>query len=835
MNPLSLRVAQKAATPAYAVVAVAHRLKLPVQFASLDAGKSAELTVPASSTASEFSLSSTYPVLRLLSKYTPEYAAALGTADPVKASQIDYWLDFCVDSLAPTAAFKPLSAAFSKLDSHLKLRSFLVGYHLTVADIACWGALRSSPIFNKQLRAGSDIGTYLQRWFSHVESLDFVNQALSDIEKAVNDSNKAKKDQGSFDIGLKDAQPGKVVTRFPPEPSGYLHIGHAKAALLNDYFARHYEGKLLLRFDDTNPSKEKMEFEESIKEDLSLLGIKPDALSYTSDYFKQLHDIATDMIKKGLAYADDADMETMREERLEMKDSKCRNLPVEESLRRFAEMTKGSEEGLRNCLRAKINMQDKNGALRDPVIYRCNLTPHHRTGTTWKVYPTYDLACPVVDSIEGVTHALRSNEYRDRNVQYEWFLKALNLRWVHMWDFSRINFVYTLLSKRKLTWFVDTGVVSGWDDPRVPTVRGIRRRGMTIQALREYILMQGASQKLLELEWDKIWAKNKSVIDPIAPRHTGIVRDKITKVRVVDRDSFKPYAKETLKHKKNPDVGMKTTVYSSELYIEFADAKDLSAGEEVTFMDWGNVIIEKIQWTEDKSFIGIIDISLNLDGDFKKTKKKLTWLSRAIPEGRPELAPVKLLLLDYDFLINKKKLEEGDELKDFLTPVSEFKTEAWGDWNLRLCKKGDIIQLERKGYYIIDKPFASEAEPIHLILIPDGSAASTSLKGTPGETASAAGSKDASKKQSDGKGTSSPSNVKPNTAKKAAESAAKAKSAEKPATPKAEAPTPNTSAAKPVSDVDASNVNMYKVTPVYGNGPELSGKVGSMYVAKPFY
>jgi glutamyl-tRNA synthetase len=217
----------------------------------------------------------------------------------------------------------------------------------------------------------------------------------------------------------------------------------------------------------------------------------------------------------------------MRAERMECKDSKCRNLSIDENLRRFAEMTKGSEEGVKMCLRAKINMQDKNGALRDPVIYRCNATAHHQTGTQWKLYPTYDFACPVVDSIEGVTHALRTSEYRDRNAQYEWFLKALELRWVHIWDFSRINFVYTLLSKRKLTWFVEEGLVAGWDDPRFPTVRGIRRRGMTIQALRDYILMQGASQKTLELEWDKIWALNKKQVDPVSPRHTAIAREKM--------------------------------------------------------------------------------------------------------------------------------------------------------------------------------------------------------------------------------------------------------------------------------------------------------------------
>lgn len=172
-------------------------------------------------------------------------------------------------------------------------------------------------------------------------------------------------------------------------------------------------------------------------------------------------------------------------------------------------------------------MQDKNKAMRDPVIYRCNLIPHIRTGTTWKIYPIYDFACPIVDSVEGVTHALRTNEYRDRNPQYDWFLKALSIRKVEIWDFSRVNFVYTLLSKRKLTWFVNEGKVSGWDDPRFPTVRGILRRGMTVEALRNYILMQGASQKDMLMEWDKIWSLNKKAIDSVAGRYYALNSDKL--------------------------------------------------------------------------------------------------------------------------------------------------------------------------------------------------------------------------------------------------------------------------------------------------------------------
>ncbi|KAI8848751.1 tRNA synthetases class I, catalytic domain-containing protein [Chytridium lagenaria] len=684
------------------------------------------------------------------------------------------------------------------------MRSFLVGYSVSLADLACWGALKSIPVFTKQIKAGGDIGVYVTRWFNYLESLDYVISAVADVEKAKNTANKSNKDQGSFEIGLKDAAIGKVVTRFPPEPSGYLHIGHAKAALLNEYFARKYEGKMIVRFDDTNPSKEKVEFEESIQEDLTLIGIKPDIVSHTSDHFDTLYELAIKLIKKGLAFCDDSNQELMREERMNLINSKNRDLSVEENLHRFSEMTKGSPVGLKNCLRAKINMQDKNGTMRDPVIYRCNLEKHHRTGSKWKVYPTYDFACPVVDSIEGVTHALRTIEYRDRNPQYEWFLRALELRWVHIWDFSRISFVYTLLSKRKLTWFVEKGLVPGWDDPRFPTVRGIRRRGMTIQALREYILMQGASQRTLELEWDKIWALNKKIIDPVAPRHVALVREKIAKVTVASSDTFKAYKQEIAKHKKNPELGNKNTLFSPELYLEFADAKDLEVGEEVTLMDWGNVIIEKIDWSSDHSFIGEIVIRLNLSGDFKKTKKKLTWLARGIPEENKDLTPTRVLLMDYDYLITKKKLEDDDKVEDFVTAVSEFQTEAWGDGNLRFAKKGDIIQLERKGYYIVDDAYdaAKPSKPIKVISIPDGKVSSI-----------------ASKSASD----AAPAEVK--TGSSGGSSSKKKQAKEEKA---AAAATPAASS--------STTINMYKSARLYGDLPKIKPEDAcKMYSVAPVY
>ncbi|RIB24632.1 tRNA synthetases class I, catalytic domain-containing protein [Gigaspora rosea] len=543
-----------------------------------------------------------------------------------------------------------------------------------------------------------------------------------------------------MNLELPNAEIGKVVTRFPPEPSGYLHIGHAKAAMLNQHFAKEYKGKMILRFDDTNPTKEKEEFEESIKADLILLDIHADQITYTSDSFETLYQYAIKLINKGLAYVDDTDVNTMRAERMDGIESKNRNLSVEENLRRFQEMYEGTEFGLSCCMRAKIDMKNLNKALRDPVLYRCNILPHHRTGSKWKIYPTYDFACPIVDSIEGVTHALRTNEYRDRNAQYEWIIEALELRKVIVWDFSRMNFVYTLLSKRKLQWFVDQGLVSGWDDPRFPTVRGILRRGMTVEALKQYILTQGASKNTVMLEWDKLWASNKAVIDPICPRHTSILKPNIVKANISGGPEV-PYAKDNMpKHKKNPDVGTKKTWFASTIFIDQNDAKTFGIDEEITLMDWGNAIVKSIHKSDSDPEIVIgLDLQLHLEGDFKKTKKKITWLA-----DTEEV--LEIVLADYDYLINKRKLEENDEVKDYVTEKTEFLTNAIADFNVKQLKKGDIIQFERRGYYILDDDISTVSIP-RFNHIPDGKASSMASKAAGGSSDKASGGSSGKKKE----------------------------------------------------------------------------------------
>ncbi|KAH7910640.1 tRNA synthetases class I, catalytic domain-containing protein [Hygrophoropsis aurantiaca] len=621
-------------------------------------------------------------------------------------------------NLPTLTAIPDIVAAFDSLDDHLAYRTFLVGHDITSADWVVWGAIRGATKIIGFLKGSPH--SHLQRWFSYLDNLESTQSALTSLAAAKASKARSTKTAAGFALGLQNAKEGEVITRFPPEPSGYLHIGHAKAAMLNQYFAKMYKGKLIIRFDDTNPTKERSEFEETMLGDLDLLDIKADRITHTSDYFDTLYDMGIKMIESGKAYTDDTEQLQMREERGKGIASAHRDDSVEDNLKHFAEMKSGSTEGLRWCLRAKISVDSQNKALRDPVIYRCNVIAHHRTGDKWKIYPTYDFACPIVDSIEGITHALRTNEYRERNAQYSWMIKALGIRNVNIWDFSRLNFIYTLLSKRKLHWFVDNKLVKGWDDPRMPTIRGIRRRGLTVEALSQFMLAQGPSQAVVSLEWDSIWAINKKVIDPVAPRFWAVVKESSVPVTINGGPST-PEIKTLPRHKKNPAVGEKQTVYTSALVIDQEDAVSFDDQEEITLMDWGNAIVRS-KTTGPSGEITSVTMDLHLEGDFRKTSKKITWLAQPIDTH----TLIDITLVDYDYMITKKKLEENDDVKDFVTPTSEFREEAVADPNVRSLTKGNIIQFERKGYFIFDG--TSEEGKMEFIRIPDGRAASLASK-----------------------------------------------------------------------------------------------------------
>ena len=310
-----------------------------------------------------------------------------------------------------------------------------------------------------------------------------------------------------------------------------------------------------------------------------------------------------------------------------------------------------------------------------------------------------DFCAPILDSIEGVTVALRTNEYRDRNVQYEWMQDALGLRKVPIWDFSRLNFIRTVLSKRKLTRIVDEGKVWGWDDPRMPTIRGIIRRGVVVPALREFILKQGPSRNILNLEWGTFWATNRKYIDPAAPRHTSIATSMAVTCTINGLTG--PTVVEKPKHGKNSELGTKKVVYDKTILLEQADAKSFEPDEEITLMNWGNAYVRGITNDADGNVTGL-DLELNLAGDVKKTKKKVTWLATS----SNNLVPVDLV--SFDYLITKDKLEKQDELENCLTPVTEFRTQAYADCNVAALPQGAIIQFERKGFYKLDEAYKGE-------------------------------------------------------------------------------------------------------------------------------
>uniref|UniRef100_A0A671QTB6 Bifunctional glutamate/proline--tRNA ligase n=1 Tax=Sinocyclocheilus anshuiensis TaxID=1608454 RepID=A0A671QTB6_9TELE len=669
-----------------------------------------------------------------ITRYLARVAPALGLygSNMMEQTEVDHWLEFSARRLCGQS---DLSSALGDLDKALALRTFLVGHSVTLADLCVWAALKG----NGESQAKPNSYPHLCRWFSFLSSqVPFSSvgskwaSKISAI-KATPVEKEKKQDLGKF-VELPGAEIGKVVVRFPPEASGYLHIGHAKAALLNQHYQVNFKGKLIMRFDDTNPEKEKEDFEKVILEDVAMLQIKPDQFTYTSDHFPTILRMGEKLLQEGKAYIDDTPPDAMKQEREQRVESRNRCNSVEKNIQMWEEMKKGTEFGQTCCMRAKIDMNSNNGCLRDPTLFRFKNAPHPRTGNTYKVYPTYDFACPIVDSVEGVTHALRTTEYHDRDEQFYWVIDALGLRKPYIWEYARLNLNNTLLSKRKLTWFVNQGYVDGWDDPRFPTVRGVLRRGMTVEGLKQFIYAQGGSRSVVNMEWDKIWAFNKKVIDPIAPRYTALLSSQFVPVCISEA---KEEMKEVAKHPKNADVGMKQVWYGPKVLIEGADAETFTEGETVTFINWGNIIITKIH-RDASGAITSLDGHLNLENtDYKKTTK-ITWLAES---SRAPFVPT--VCVNYQHLITKPVLGKDDDFKDYINKNSKIEEKMLGEPCLKDLKKGDIIQLQRRGFYICDQPYepisphSCKESPCVLLYIPDGH-----TKEMP-----TAGSKDKSKSQ----------------------------------------------------------------------------------------
>uniref|UniRef100_A0A4X2KTG4 Bifunctional glutamate/proline--tRNA ligase n=1 Tax=Vombatus ursinus TaxID=29139 RepID=A0A4X2KTG4_VOMUR len=651
----------------------------------------------------------------------PRYLARVATSaglygcNLMEHTEIDHWLEFSATKLSSCTLF---TTAISELNHCLSLRTYLVGNSLSLADLCVWATLKGNNKWQEQLKENV-APLHIKRWFGFLESqhaFQSVGTKWNITTPETKVATEKKPDVGKF-VELPGAEMGKVVVRFPPEASGYLHIGHAKAALLNQHYQVTFKGKLIMRFDDTNPEKEKEDFEKVILEDIAMLHIKPDQLTYTSDHFETIMKYAEKLIHEGRAYVDDTPPDVMKAERDQKKDSKHRNNSVEKNLQMWEEMKKGTPFGQTCCLRAKISMTNNNGCMRDPTLYRCKTQPHPRTGNRYKIYPTYDFACPIVDSIEGVTHALRTTEYHDRDDQYFWITEVLGIRRPYIWEYSRLNLNNTVLSKRKLTWFVNEGLVDGWDDPRFPTVRGVLRRGMTVEGLKQFIAAQGSSRSVVNMEWDKIWSFNKKVIDPVAPRYIALLQKEVITVNIPEAQEE---MKEVAKHPKNVDVGLKSVWYGPKVLIEGADAETLSEGEIVTFINWGNIIITKIYKNSDGKIVSL-DGKLNLENkDYKKTTK-ITWLAET---ANSPLTPT--VCVTYEHLITKPVIGKDEDFKQYINKNSKQEELMLGDPCLKDLKKGDIIQLQRRGFFICDQPYepfspySCREAPCILIYIPDG-------------------------------------------------------------------------------------------------------------------
>jgi glutamyl/glutaminyl-tRNA synthetase len=333
-------------------------------------------------------------------------------------------------------------------------------------------------------------------------------------------------------------------------------------------------------------------------------------------------------------------------------------------------------------------------------------------GTKYKAYPTYDFACPIVDAVEGVTHALRTTEYNDRDEQFQWIARALGLRHVHIMTYGKINFIYTVLSKRKLNWFVEQKIVDGWNDARFPTIQGCIRRGMNVDSLKKFIISQGASRRIINMEWDKFWSENKKVLEATAPRY--MANSAIRKVVMNITNVAPEITVDSVQvHPQKPEFGMRALRKYNSVYLELDDCNTFSEGEEVTLMRWGNFFVDKITKNDNGDVVSI-EARFNPDAtNFSKTKK-VTWIAAI-----PDLVPCKLV--EFDHLITVPTLKEGCDFKDFVTPVSRAETDALGDPYLRTVQKGEVIQLERKGFFRCDQPYGgSPDKPAMLFLIPDG-------------------------------------------------------------------------------------------------------------------
>lgn len=514
-----------------------------------------------------------------------------------------------------------------------------------------------------------------------------------------------------IDKDLASGKHSKVVTRFPPEPNGYLHIGHAKSICLNFGIAAKNGGLCNLRFDDTNPVKEEVEYVDSIKKDVKWLGFDwGDRMFYASDYFDQLHEYAVRLIKKGKAYVCDLSAEEIREYRGTLtspgRESPYRGRSVEENLDLFRRMGEGEfAEGTR-VLRAKIDMASPNLNMRDPVIYRIMKASHHRTGARWRVYPMYDYAHPISDSIEGITHSICTLEFEDHRPLYDWTLETLGIFHPQQIEFARLNLTYTVMSKRKLRQLVEEGYVSGWDDPRMPTISGLRRRGYTAESIRNFCENIGVAKANSVVDIAMLEHSIRQDLNFRAPRVMAVLRPLKLIIDNYPADLVEELPAEN--NPENPAMGTRKTPFSREIYIERDDFHEnppkkffrLAPGSEVRLKHAYIIKCERV--VKDEQTGGIIELHCTYDpatrsgsGSARKVKGTLHWVSarHAIP------AEVRL----YSSLFTRENPDEEDDFKACINPDScEALTSCLVEPGLAQAAAGSRYQFLRHGYFCVD-------------------------------------------------------------------------------------------------------------------------------------
>ena len=522
-----------------------------------------------------------------------------------------------------------------------------------------------------------------------------------------------------IDEDLKNGVYNHVQTRFPPEPNGYLHIGHAKAIQINFSIAEKYGGICNLRLDDTNPSKEDTEYVDAIKEDIEWLGYKWNEVLYASSYFDFIHECAVKLIRLGKAYVDDLSADEIRESRGTLtepgKESPYRNRSIEENLDLFARMTNGEFPDGARVLRAKIDMTSPNMNMRDPVIYRIAHVTHHQTGDKWCVYPLYDFAHPLSDTKEGVTHSLCSLEFENHRPLYDWFLKELGLKNPsRQIEFARLNLNYCLTSKRKCLQLVKEGIVDGWDDPRMATICGMRRRGYPAAAIRDFINRVGVSKAYSVVDFGLLEACVRDDLNKNAPRCMAVLRP--LKVIIDNYPEDQTEELELPVNQDRPEMGTRKTTFSKEIFVEQEDFMiepvkkyfRLFPGNEVRLR--GAYFVKCVGYdTDENGKVTAVHCTYDPASrggnspDGRKVKGTLHWVSAK------DSVPFEARLYDRLFNAENPSDESKGSFKDNLNPDSLVVLSGCRlEGGLRDVKPGDTFQFMRQGYFCVDKSSTSD-------------------------------------------------------------------------------------------------------------------------------